>query len=56
MVNGEHCLIASSPEAFAAQTVSLLRRADLRERFAASARSLVGREFSWEQIGPWLWV
>lgn len=51
VVNGEHCLIASSPEAFAAQTVSLLRRADLRERFAASARSLVEREFSWEQIG-----
>lgn len=51
VVDGEHCLVADTSEAFAAQTVRLLHRADLRRRLAANARKLVEERYDWEQIG-----
>jgi glycosyltransferase involved in cell wall biosynthesis len=50
-MNDVHCIIAESPEAFAAQTVSLLQRADLRQHLAASARRLVESQYDWQEIG-----
>jgi len=51
VVDGEHCLIADSPAAFARQTLQLLRRTDLRARLVDNARRLVEKKYDWEPIG-----
>lgn len=51
VVDGEHCLIADTPEAFAERTVQLLRQERLRQRLATNARKLVEERYDWEQIG-----
>jgi glycosyltransferase involved in cell wall biosynthesis len=48
---GRHLLVADEPEAFAAQTVRLLRDGELRERLAREARSLAVREYDWRSLG-----
>jgi glycosyltransferase involved in cell wall biosynthesis len=44
----EHLLVAEGPQAFADQTVRLLRDAALADRLAASARRLVETRHTWE--------
>ena len=51
LVDGEHCLIANSPEAFAEKTVSLLQRADLQSELSVRARRLVEERYDWRPIG-----
>jgi glycosyltransferase involved in cell wall biosynthesis len=52
VVPGEHCLIADTAEAFAAEIIRLLADAQLRGRLAASARRLLEEQrFSWQAIG-----
>ncbi len=51
MVDGETGVIADSPERFAAQTVLLLQREDMRQRIATGARQLVEDTYDWERIG-----
>ncbi len=46
----ENILIADDAEAFASQTVRLLRSPDLRDRLARSARALVEAKYSWSEI------
>lgn len=50
-VDGEHLLIADTPETFAARTVALLHDEPLRRRLAANARRLVEERYEWRQIG-----
>lgn len=50
-VNGQHVLVADSPEEFASQTVRLLRSRDLREHLSRAARCLVEEEYDWTSIG-----
>jgi glycosyltransferase involved in cell wall biosynthesis len=52
VVPGEHCLVADTPEAFAAEIIRLLADAQLRRRVAGSARRLLEEQrFSWQAIG-----
>lgn len=51
VVHGEHLLIADEPERFAAYTVELLRRPELRQRLAENARRLVEQKYDWAGIG-----
>jgi len=48
--NGEHLLIADSPEAFAAKTVQLIKEADLARRIVTNARELVVNHYDWDAI------
>ena len=47
----EHLLIADDPEAFAQQTLELVRSEALRQKLAVNARLLVERNYDWYQIG-----
>lgn len=49
--DGEHLLLADTPQAFAEKTLLLLKNADLRSYLAINARKLVEREYDWERIG-----
>lgn len=51
-VDGEHLLIADTPDAFADRVVALLADAQLRARLAAAARALVEAEYDWRVLGP----
>lgn len=51
LVDGEQCLIADSPEAFAEKTVSLLQQARLRSELSARARKFVEEKHDWQKIG-----
>jgi glycosyltransferase involved in cell wall biosynthesis len=51
VVDGEHLLIADTPEQFAAHTVQLLRDAGLRRLLADRARRLVEERYNWDEIG-----
>ncbi len=51
VVPDEHCLVADTAEAFAAQILRLLADARLRRRLSGSARDLLERCFSWQSIG-----
>lgn len=48
--DGQHLLAASSDADFAAKTAALLNDAALRERLAAAALELVGREYSFSSV------
>ena len=47
--DGEHLLLADGADAFAQAVSRLLACNDLRERFAASGRLLLEKEFTWEK-------
>ncbi|MBI5302404.1 MAG: glycosyltransferase [Chloroflexi bacterium] len=51
VMHGENILIADTPAEFAAQTLALLRDANLRARLARNARQLVETHYSWERCG-----
>jgi sugar transferase (PEP-CTERM/EpsH1 system associated) len=51
VTDGEHLLLADTPQAFAAATLRLLGDPALRTRLALNARRLVEERYDWEQIG-----
>lgn len=51
VVDGQHVLLADSPEAFADRVLQLLRDPASRLRLAANARRLVERRYDWVNIG-----
>jgi glycosyltransferase involved in cell wall biosynthesis len=51
VTDGEHLLLADTPEAFADATLRLLGDPALRTRLALNARRLVEERYDWEQIG-----
>jgi glycosyltransferase involved in cell wall biosynthesis len=51
VIDGEHLLLADTPQAFADATLRLLGDPALRARLVASARRLVEARYDWAQIG-----
>ncbi len=51
VTDGEHLLLADTPEAFARCTVELLGNPALRRDLAANARRLVEKRYDWKAIG-----
>lgn len=49
--DGEHLLLADTPEAFVQQVVNLLSGKELRWRLAQNAREMAERTYSWHTIG-----
>lgn len=49
--DGQHLLLADTPEQFAAQVVGLLRQPERGQRLAQQARHLVETQYDWQQIG-----
>jgi sugar transferase (PEP-CTERM/EpsH1 system associated) len=49
--SGAHLLVADTPDAFAASTVSLLRDADRRRALGRAARQLVEEHYAWTVVG-----
>ncbi|HLI25997.1 MAG TPA: glycosyltransferase [Chloroflexota bacterium] len=52
--NGEHALVADTPETFAAAVARLLATPPLRQQLAARARALVEAHYDWKQLAPTL--
>jgi polysaccharide biosynthesis protein PslH len=50
-VDGQHLLIADTPEDFARRTVELLRSPCLRSRLADEGKRLVAEKYDWAVIG-----
>ena len=50
--DGEHLLIADTPEAFAQAVIRLLCDADLRRKIAQNAYELVQKQYDWRVIMP----
>jgi glycosyltransferase involved in cell wall biosynthesis len=50
LVDGEHLLIADTPDQFAQGILALLESADLRRRLADAGREAVAQRYDWEQI------
>jgi glycosyltransferase involved in cell wall biosynthesis len=50
--DGEHLLIADTPEAFADATIRLLKEPGLRERLADNAYQLVREHYDWAVVMP----
>lgn len=50
VTNGEHLLIADSPEAFADSALQLMTDRSLAEHLSKSARMLIEGKYSWEKI------
>ena len=50
VVDGEHILIADSPEIFAQKVITLLKNDNLRTNLAEKARRLVQSEYTWESV------
>jgi glycosyltransferase involved in cell wall biosynthesis len=48
--DGEHLLIADTPDAFADRVVGLLRSATRRHEIATRARALIEQEYAWTKI------
>lgn len=53
-VDGEHLLVADSPEQFADKTILLLKDPALRERITAKAREFVVARYDWDIIAKHL--
>lgn len=51
VIDGEHILLADSPQAFADRTAQVLHDPSLRQYLAANARRLVEQRYDWAQIG-----
>jgi glycosyltransferase involved in cell wall biosynthesis len=49
--NGEHLLVADSPDAFADSILKLFRDPRLRATLAARGREVVRNGFGWDRIG-----
>ena len=49
-VAGEHLLLGETAEAFALETVALLKSVELRQRIAGNARALVEARYDWDVI------
>jgi len=49
--DGEHILIADSPELFAKKVIALLKDDDLRSNMAEKAYALVRTKYNWEDVG-----
>lgn len=52
--DGQHILIADTPEVFAKRTVDLLRSSDLRTKLSDSGRRLVKKHYDWTVVGEQL--
>jgi glycosyltransferase involved in cell wall biosynthesis len=52
VVDGEHLLVADTPEALAAGCVRLLQQEDLRRRIVLQARQLWQSRYRWEALEP----
>lgn len=50
LVDGEHLIIADTPEAFARSTLALLDSAHLRRRLAVAGRQAVAEQYDWRPI------
>jgi glycosyltransferase involved in cell wall biosynthesis len=50
LIDGEHLLIADTPEQFAAKTVRLLKDAELSHDLCRNARKLVETRYGWDRI------
>jgi glycosyltransferase involved in cell wall biosynthesis len=50
--NGEHLLIADTPEAFAAAVLRLLKEPELHHQLADNACHLVSRKYDWVVVWP----
>ena len=48
--DGEHLLLADTPERFAEQTIRLLQDAPLRQKLTCNARALVEEHYDWDAI------
>jgi sugar transferase (PEP-CTERM/EpsH1 system associated) len=46
---GTHCLVADTPDEFAAAVAAVLRRPDLRSRLVRAAHGLVAERYTWER-------
>lgn len=51
VVDGEHLLLADTPEDFARATLYLLANAEKRAQISCSARRLVEANYDWSQVG-----
>jgi len=52
LVEGEHLLVASTPDQFAGAISALLGSEELRTRLALAGQAEVARRFDWQQIAP----
>jgi polysaccharide biosynthesis protein PslH len=50
--DGQHLLIADSPQAFAEATIRLLREPGLRQQLAENAYQLVSEKYDWSSVMP----
>jgi sugar transferase (PEP-CTERM/EpsH1 system associated) len=50
VTSGEHLVIADEPDAFARETVRLLREVERRRRIEAAARTLVADRYDWSAV------
>lgn len=55
LVDGQHALLADTPEAFAEATVRLLTDAALRQRLGRQARACAEERYDWRSIVPRLY-
>jgi glycosyltransferase involved in cell wall biosynthesis len=51
VTDGEHLLVADSPDAFATAVIRLLERRDVAEQLANRGRRLVAERYDWHAIG-----
>ncbi len=51
VIDGEHILLADTPQAFAKAVVELLTNGETRARLARQARRLVETQYDWREIG-----
>jgi glycosyltransferase involved in cell wall biosynthesis len=50
--DGEHILIADTPETFAQQVIHLLKKPELRQQLADNAHQLIREKYDWEVVLP----
>jgi polysaccharide biosynthesis protein PslH len=50
LTDGEHILLADTPQQFARRTLELMKNCALRERMALAARSFVEGRYNWDKI------
>lgn len=51
VIDGEHLLLADTPDAFAAAVLRVMNDCVLRARLAANGRRLIERHYTWDRIG-----
>jgi glycosyltransferase involved in cell wall biosynthesis len=54
LIDGEHLVIADTPEEFAQRTVILLESSDLRHGLAEAGRRAIAQQYDWRQIASQL--